>query len=404
MAGVYTVKQVNSYIKNMFKQDFVLNSVSIKGEISNCKYHSSGHIYFTLKDNDAILSVIMFSSQAAKLGFKLTDGMAVVANGRIDVYDAAGKYQLYANTITKEGIGDLYKKYEELKNTYEEMGYFAKEYKRPIPKITKRLGVVTSKTGAAVQDIINISTRRNPYIQLVLYPALVQGEQAKYSVAKGIATLDEYGLDCIIVGRGGGSIEDLWAFNEPEVIEAIFNAKTPIISAVGHETDFTIADFVSDLRAPTPSAAAELAVCNMDDLFNAIEDYRNRLYRAVNLCINFKRDQIERYKLRLDYLNPVNQVYEKRQRLMNIEDKLAMLMKNEIVRYRNRLNLNISRLDGVSPLKKLNQGFGFIEDMDNNHIVEVGKLNIGQDVITYLKDGSYKSKITEINYGKDIRG
>lgn len=404
MAGVYTVKQVNSYIKNMFKQDFVLNSVSIKGEISNCKYHSSGHIYFTLKDNDAILSVIMFSSQAAKLGFKLTDGMAVVANGRIDVYDAAGKYQLYANTITKEGIGDLYKKYEELKNTYEEMGYFVKEYKRPIPKITKRLGIVTSKTGAAVQDIINISTRRNPYIQLILYPALVQGEQAKYSVAKGIATLDEYGLDCIIVGRGGGSIEDLWAFNEPEVIEAIFNAKTPIISAVGHETDFTIADFVSDLRAPTPSAAAELAVCNMDDLFNAIEDYRNRLFRAVNLCINFKRDQIERYKLRLDYLNPVNQVYEKRQRLMNIEDKLAMLMKNEIVRYRNRLNLNISRLDGVSPLKKLNQGFGFIEDMDNNHIVEVGQLNIGQDVITYLKDGSYKSKITEINYGKDIRG
>lgn len=396
MAGVYTVKQVNSYIKNMFKQDFLLNSVSVKGEISNCKYHTSGHIYFTLKDADAALSVIMFASQAARLSFKLKDGMSVVVSGRVDVFDAAGKYQLYANTVQQEGIGELYQKYEQLKQYYEDMGYFAKEYKRPLPAFTKKLGVVTSKTGAAVQDIMNISRRRNPYIQIVLYPAYVQGEHAKQSVVNGIAKLDKLGLDCIIVGRGGGSIEDLWAFNEPEVVEAVFNASTPIISAVGHETDFTLTDFVADMRAPTPSAAAELAVTEVAAVENKIYEYERRLKQQMMYSLTAKRDYLERLKLQMEYLNPVNQIYDKRQRLMNIEDKLNMLIKRCVADNRNRLRLYASRLEGLSPLKKLDMGYGYIEDSQNDRIVSVSQVSPEDEITVYLKDGSIRSKVIEV--------
>ena len=396
MAGVYTVKQVNSYIKNMFKQDFLLNSVSVKGEISNCKYHTSGHIYFTLKDADAALSVIMFASQAARLAFKLKDGMSVVVSGRVDVFDAAGKYQLYANTVQQEGIGELYQKYEQLKQYYEDMGYFAKEYKRPLPAFTRKLGVVTSKTGAAVQDIMNISRRRNPYIQIVLYPAYVQGEHAKQSVVNGIAKLDKLGLDCIIVGRGGGSIEDLWAFNEPEVVEAVFNASTPIISAVGHETDFTLTDFVADMRAPTPSAAAELAVTEVAAVENKIYEYERRLKQQMMYSLSAKRDYLERLKLQMEYLNPVNQIYDKRQRLMNIEDKLNMLIKRCVADNRNRLCLYASRLEGLSPLKKLDMGYGYIEDSQNDRIISVSQVSPKDEITVYLKDGSIRSKVIEV--------
>lgn len=396
MAGVYTVKQVNSYIKNMFKQDFLLNSVSVKGEISNCKYHTSGHIYFTLKDADAALSVIMFASQAARLAFKLKDGMFVVVSGRVDVFDAAGKYQLYANTVQQEGIGELYQKYEQLKQYYEDMGYFAKEYKRPLPAFTRKLGVVTSKTGAAVQDIMNISRRRNPYIQIVLYPAYVQGEHAKQSVVNGIAKLDKLGLDCIIVGRGGGSIEDLWAFNEPEVVEAVFNASTPIISAVGHETDFTLTDFVADMRAPTPSAAAELAVTEVAAVENKIYEYERRLKQMMMYSLTAKRDYLERLKLQMEYLNPVNQIYDKRQRLMNIEDKLNMLIKRCVADNRNRLRLYASRLEGLSPLKKLDMGYGYIEDSQNDRIISVSQVSPEDEITVYLKDGSIRSKVIEV--------
>lgn len=396
MAGVYTVKQVNSYIKNMFKQDFLLNSVSVKGEISNCKYHTSGHIYFTLKDADAALSVIMFASQAAKLSFKLKDGMSVVVSGRVDVFDAAGKYQLYANTVQQEGIGELYQKYEQLKQYYEDMGYFAKEYKRPLPAFTRKLGVVTSKTGAAVQDIMNISRRRNPYIQIVLYPAYVQGEHAKQSVVNGIAKLDKLGLDCIIVGRGGGSIEDLWAFNEPEVVEAVFNASTPIISAVGHETDFTLTDFVADMRAPTPSAAAELAVTEVAAVENKIYEYERRLKQMMMYSLTAKRDYLERLKLQMEYLNPVNQIYDKRQRLMNIEDKLNMLIKRCVADNRNRLCLYASGLEGLSPLKKLDMGYGYIENSQNDRIISVSQVSPKDEITVYLKDGSIRSKVIEV--------
>lgn len=396
MAGVYTVKQVNSYIKNMFKQDFLLNSVSVKGEISNCKYHTSGHIYFTLKDADAALSVIMFASQAAKLAFKLKDGMSVVVSGRVDVFDAAGKYQLYANTVQQEGIGELYQKFEQLKQYYEDMGYFAKEYKRSLPAFTKKLGVVTSKTGAAVQDIMNISKRRNPYIQIVLYPAYVQGEHAKQSVVNGIAKLDKLGLDCIIVGRGGGSIEDLWAFNEPEVVEAVFNASTPVISAVGHETDFTLTDFVADMRAPTPSAAAELAVTEVAAVENRIYEYERRLKQQMMYSLSAKRDYLERLKLQMEYLNPVNQIYDKRQRLMNMEDKLNMLIKRCAAENRNRLRLYASKLEGLSPLRKLDMGYGYIENSEGNRIVSARQVSEDDEITVYLKDGSIRSKVIEV--------
>ena len=396
MAGVYTVKQVNSYIKNMFKQDFLLNSVSVKGEISNCKYHTSGHIYFTLKDADAALSVIMFASQAAKLAFKLKDGMSVVVSGRVDVFDAAGKYQLYANTVQQEGIGELYQKFEQLKQYYEDMGYFAKEYKRPLPAFTKKLGVVTSKTGAAVQDIMNISKRRNPYIQIVLYPAYVRGEHANQSIVSGITRLDKMGLDCIIVGRGGGSIEDLWAFNEPEVVEAVFNASTPVISAVGHETDFTLTDFVADMRAPTPSAAAELAVTEVAAVENRIYEYERRLKQQMMYSLSAKRDYLERLKLQMEYLNPVNQIYDKRQRLMNMEDKLNMLIKRCAAENRNRLRLYASKLEGLSPLRKLDMGYGYIENSEGNRIVSARQVSEDDEITVYLKDGSIRSKVIEV--------
>ena len=322
--------------------------------------------------------------------------MSVVVSGRVDVFDAAGKYQLYANTVQQEGIGELYQKFEQLKQYYEDMGYFAKEYKRPLPAFTKKLGVVTSKTGAAVQDIMNISKRRNPYIQIVLYPAYVQGEHAKQSIVSGITRLDKMGLDCIIVGRGGGSIEDLWAFNEPEVVEAVFNASTPVISAVGHETDFTLTDFVADMRAPTPSAAAELAVTEAVAVENRIYEYERRLKQQMMYSLSAKRDCLERLKLKIEYLNPVNQIYDKRQRLMNIEDKLNMLIKRCAADNRNRLRLYASKLDGLSPLKKLDMGYGYIENSEGNRIVSAGQVSSDDEITVYLKDGSIRSKVIEV--------
>ena len=254
MKNVYSVGQVNTYIKNMFAQDFLLRRLSVKGEVSNCKYHSSEHIYFTLKDGGGTLQAVMFASQRRGLNFKLAEGQQVVVKGTVDVYERDGKYQLYASEIELSGRGDLYLRFEKLLKELEEMGMFDPQYKRPIPRFAKTVGIVTAPTGAAIRDIMNISHRRNPYVQLILYPALVQGDGAKDSIVKGIRTLDAMGLDVLIVGRGGGSIEDLWAFNEEEVARAIFACNTPVISAVGHETDVTIADYAADLRAPTPSA------------------------------------------------------------------------------------------------------------------------------------------------------
>ena len=396
MANYTTVSKINAYIKNMFRQDYVLSRVSVKGEISNCKYHTSGHIYFTLKDEGGTLSAIMFASQAKSLSFHLSDGMQVIVSGRIEVYERDGKYQLYANSIVQDGIGDLYKKFEELKKQFQDMGYFESEYKRPIPYFSKKIGIVTASTGAAIHDIMNISYRRNPYVSLVLYPALVQGEGAASSIVSGIEKLDTMGMDVIIVGRGGGSIEDLWAFNEECVAEAIFNAKTPIISAVGHETDFTIADFVADLRAPTPSAAAELAVADIHQIENRIAGYEELVNKAFMKVISQKRAVIDNYSMRLKYLNPLSRINEKRITLDRLKERLDDNMSRLLKDYRHKLEVYASRLHGVSPLEKLGQGYSCTQNEKGVPVTSVSNIALGDIITTTLKDGEIISQIKEV--------
>ena len=396
MANYTTVSKINAYIKNMFRQDYVLSRVSVKGEISNCKYHTSGHIYFTLKDEGGTLSAIMFASQVKSLSFHLSDGMQVIVSGRIEVYERDGKYQLYANGIVQDGIGDLYKKFEELKKQFQDMGYFESEYKRPIPYFSKKIGIVTASTGAAIHDIMNISYRRNPYVSLVLYPALVQGEGAASSIVSGIEKLDTMGMDVIIVGRGGGSIEDLWAFNEECVAEAIFNAKTPIISAVGHETDFTIADFVADLRAPTPSAAAELAVADIHQIENRIAGYEELVNKAFMKVISQKRAVIDNYSMRLKYLNPVSRINEKRITLDRLKERLDDNMSKLLKDYRHKLEVYASRLHGVSPLEKLGQGYSCTQNENGVPVTSVNNVALGDLITTTLKDGEIISQIKEV--------
>ncbi|MEG2870061.1 MAG: exodeoxyribonuclease VII large subunit, partial [Clostridium sp.] len=331
MASVYSVTQVNAYIKNMFAQDFALNRISIKGEVSNCKYHTSGHIYFTLKDGQGAIQAVMFASKRKGLAFHMEDGQQVVVKGSIEVYERDGRYQLYAGEITQEGAGDLFHRFETLRNQLEEMGMFAPEYKSPIPKYAKTVGIVTAQTGAAIRDIMNIAERRNPYVQLILYPALVQGANAAPDIVRGIETLDRMNLDVLIVGRGGGSIEDLWAFNEECVARAIFSCKTPVISAVGHETDVTIADYVADLRAPTPSAAAELAVFDYNQFAIHLEADRQMLSRALEHRLDQANARLEQYKLRLRLYDPVRQMNERRQRLQDLEAQMGRLLHQKFI-------------------------------------------------------------------------
>ena len=388
MKNVYTVSYVNSYIKDMFAQDFMLNGIYIKGEISNCKYHTSGHIYFTLKDEKAAISAVMFASQRKNLGFKLQEGQKVIVLGNVCVYERDGKYQIYANQILLDGEGDLFAKYEKLKKELEEMGMFANEYKMPIKKYIRRLGVVTAPTGAAIQDIINITKRRNPYVEIILYPALVQGQGAAESIVRGIKTLDKFGVDTIIVGRGGGSIEDLWAFNEEIVARAIFESNTPIISAVGHETDVTIADFVADMRAPTPSAAAELAVFEYSAIADMLKQYNSDLLSAMADRINDNKIRCNNYKLHLDYLNPINQIKEKRHYMIELEEKLDLRMKNKVDTYKNTLSLFIEKLNGLSPLAKLNQGYSYTSDKAGNTLASVDQVEADDLICISVSDGN----------------
>ena len=395
MNSIYSVGQVNTYIKNMFNQDFMLNKIYIKGEVSNCKYHTSGHIYFSLKDETGTLSCVMFAGQRKGLGFQMKNGDKVVAGGSVSVYERDGKYQLYAREITLEGAGLLYERYLALKEELEEMGMFSKEYKQPIPAYVKKLGIVTAPTGAAIQDIRNIAGRRNPYVQLVLYPALVQGEGAKESIVKGIETLDATGMDVIIVGRGGGSIEDLWAFNEEEVARAIFNCRTPVISAVGHETDTTIADFVADLRAPTPSAAAELAVADIRQILETFRAYRQKLGHSMENQIYFLRQRMRQYEMKLEYASPAYQIQEKRTHLLDAEERLHSAMENQIFRARQNLNIYIERLKGLSPLDKLNQGFSYVEDKNNRSVTQISQVKPGDVLKIQVTDGKITAEVTE---------
>lgn len=396
MKNVYSVGQVNRYVKNMFTQDFFLQKVYVKGEVSNCKYHTSGHIYFSLKDETGTISCVMFAGQRRGLGFSMKDGDKVVAGGTVDVYERDGRYQLYAKEITLEGAGDLYERFLALKQELEEMGMFAQEYKQPIPPFVRKLGVVTAPTGAAVQDIRNVSLRRNPYLQIILYPALVQGEGAAESVTKGIRMLDEAGVDVIIAGRGGGSIEDLWAFNEEIVARAIFECRTPVISAVGHETDFTIADFVADLRAPTPSAAAELAVYDYRSVLEAAGSLRERLHRAMWGKTELFRERLLGYQTKLSYVSPQNRLREDRQRMISLEEALETAMDLKIKEERQRLSVYLERFSGLSPLKKLNQGYSYVANEKGKTVTSVDGIKEKDRLFISVTDGTIETEVSSI--------
>jgi len=396
MGQAYSVTEINQYIKNLFVRDRILSNIYIKGEVSNCKYHTSGHIYFTLKDAQGQLACVMFAGQRKGLTFRLEEGQSVIALGSVNVYERDGKYQLYANEIVLDGQGILYEKFERLKRALEEEGLFDRDHKKPIPAFPTKVGIVTASTGAAIQDIINISKRRNPYVQLVLYPAQVQGAGSAESVAKGIAALDRLGLDTIIVGRGGGSIEDLWAFNEEIVARAIFQCKTPIISAVGHETDVTIADFVSDLRAPTPSAAAELAVNDYRTFQGLIRDYQRKLNREMQQKLVGYQNKIKELRLRLFYASPAYQIKQKRQFLIDAEQKLQQHMNRRLMEKRHRLELYIARLEGLSPLLKLSKGFALIVGEDELPVQSISKVAQNELLTLSLLDGDMKARVEEI--------
>ena len=396
LKNVYTVEQVNKYIKNMFLQDFMLHNICIKGEISNCKYHSSGHIYFTLKDGSGTLSAIMFSSYRRGLNFQMKEGDRVLVTGSVEVYERDGKYQIYAKEIQLDGAGNLYLQFETLKKELEEMGMFAAEYKKPIPKYVKTVGIVTAPTGAAIQDIRNIAKRRNPYVQLILYPALVQGEGAKQSIVNGIKALENLGVDIIIVGRGGGSIEDLWAFNEEEVARAIFDCSIPIISAVGHETDWTIADFVSDLRAPTPSAAAELAVFDYVLTKQRLQEHRVRLEHTMLHSIRVIRERLEHEKTKLRLLSPQNRLNENKRRLMEYEDKLTDKLNLIFSTKKHKLQLLANTLEGLSPIKKISSGYAYVET-NGKSIKTIEDIRVSDEILVHVVDGQMKAVITEVS-------
>ena len=374
----------------------MLRNISVKGEISNCKYHTSGHIYFTIKDVAGTISAIMFAGSRRGLGFTMKEGDKVIVTGSVEVYEKTGSYQLYARQIELDGAGNLYLQFEKLKNELEEMGYFAKEYKIPIPKYARRIGIVTAPTGAAIQDIRNISKRRNPYVELILYPALVQGEGAAQSIVNGIHALEQIGVDIIIVGRGGGSIEDLWAFNEKIVADAIFNCRIPTISAVGHETDWTIADFVADMRAPTPSAAAELAVFDYRLVQDKLYEYNRRMQNSLYNKLELSRQKLNSYKLKLDYLSPEHRLNENRRRLMEYEEKLKLRIDMIIKEKKHMLELYAGRLEACSPVKKLGQGYAYVEDYNGKSLRSVEGVEANQDITIYLLDGKIKTVVSEV--------
>lgn len=395
MKNVYSIRQVNLYISNMFRQDFMLNRIYVKGEVSNCKYHTSGHIYFSLKDDSGSLACVMFAGNRSGLKFQMQNGQSVIVLGSISVYERDGKYQLYAREIIQDGIGLLYEKFQALKQELEEMGMFAPEYKQPIPAFSRRVGIVTAPTGAAIRDIMNISYRRNPYVQLILYPALVQGEEAADSIVRGIELLDQSHVDVIIVGRGGGSMEDLWAFNEEKVARAIFQCETPVISAVGHETDFTIADYVADLRAPTPSAAAELAVADMAAIQGQLRDMQQRLQNRMSERLSDRKKELEHLQEKLKYVSPQHQIQEKYQRLTDIEEELQMLMQQTMKERRHQLMIYVERMKGLSPLEKLSQGYSYTADARGKKITATEQVQPGDLLQIYVSDGQILAEVKE---------
>lgn len=395
----------------------MLRSIYVKGEVSNVKYHSSGHIYFTMKDNTGTLACVMFAGSRKGLGFTLKEGQQIISGGRIDVYEAAGKYQMYVQEIVLDGEGQLYERFEQLKRTLSEMGMFSEEYKKPIPRFINTLGVVTAPTGAAIQDIINITKRRNPHVRIILYPAQVQGDGAVPSIINGIRALENMGVDVMIVGRGGGSIEDLWAFNEEEVARAIFDCSIPVISAVGHETDTTIADFVADLRAPTPSAGAELAVFDYYAFMEGLRALKQDLRAAFEDNIDNKRARYEKLILMLQNLSPEHRLREQRMkvitsqerlndlmgtRLINMghlldtrKERLNEMMRSYLVARRHVLDIRLERMEALSPIKRLSSGYAFVEKDDGSPLKSINQVEAGDTLILSIKDGKVVAEVKQ---------
>ena len=396
--NVYTVGQVNAYVKNMFTQDFMMNRIYVKGEVSNCKYHTSGHVYFTLKDETGALSAVLFAGHRKGLGFSMKNGDNVIVLGSISVYERDGKYQLYAREILPDGEGLLYQRFEALKRELQEMGMFAPEYKQPVPKYIQTLGIVTAPTGAAIRDIQNISSRRNPYVQTILYPAKVQGEKAAASIVNGIHALEQLGVDVMIVGRGGGSIEDLWAFNEEAVARAIFECSVPVISAVGHETDVTIADYTADRRAPPPSAAAELAVYDVRELEGSLLSMRLQLNRSI--CENLQRcqEKVRQHGQRLKLLSPGNKLNEKRQVAADFEEKLRMRIEQKLTDRKHEMELYAGRLEALSPVKKLSMGYSFVADQGGKSVRDVDMLKEGDLLHIHMLNGKVKAQVIDVEH------
>jgi len=393
---IFSVGQVNNYIKNIITQDYMLKSITIKGEVSNCKYHSLGHIYFSLKDETGSLPAVMFKGNVSSgLGFTLKDGQAVIVSGSIGVYERDGRYQLYASSIKLDGAGKLYEELEKLKYKLNEEGLFDFDNKKPIPQFPKKVGIVTAKTGAAIQDIMNIARRRNPYVQLILYPAKVQGEGAADTIVKGIEVLDSMDVDTIIVGRGGGSIEDLWAFNERIVAEAIYNSQIPVISAVGHEVDFTIADFVADKRAATPTAAAELATPSLDTLKQNVNYYVDALTKHIKFIFNERKMLLGNIDRRLENNNPLNTLKHKNEILGAYTQNLNVKMNRILLEKKHLYDLYKSRLDSLNPLAIMDKGYS-INSIDGEIITDVKKAKVGQRLQTQMKNGILVSEIIEV--------
>lgn len=391
----YTVGQINTYIKNLIGNDYLLKNLTIKGEVSNCKYHSMGHIYFSVKDETGSMPCVMFKGNIPTgLKFRLEDGQSVYMQGGISVYERDGRYQFYARKIIQDEDtkGKLFAEYEKLKQKLYEEGLFDFEIKKPIPQFPKKVGIVTAKTGAAIQDIMNIARRRNPYVQLVLYPAKVQGDGAAETIARGIEVLDSMELDTIIVGRGGGSIEDLWAFNEEVVARAIHAAKTPIISGTGHEVDNTIADYVADLRAPTPSAAAELAIPDVMSTVRQVESLRIQLDRGIRAKVSEMKMKLSHSKLKLESLSPEKKLHDHQQYLSQLTDRLHLAMNQKYEGYARRLEISIARLDGLSPTAKLKGGFGYI-DKGGEAVTSVNDVAAGDKIAITVHDGTIEAEV-----------
>lgn len=394
--AVYTVGQVNKYIKNILTQDYILRSISIQGEVSNCKYHSLGHVYFSLKDETGSIPAVMFKSDVDNnLKFKLENGQSVVIGGSISVYERDGRYQLYAKTIKLQGVGSLYEQFERLKYQLNEEGLFDPDNRKPIPKYPKTVGIVTAKTGAAIQDIMNVARRRNPYVQLILYPAKVQGEGAAETIVKGIQTLDAMNLDTIIIGRGGGSMEELWAFNEEPVVRAIYAAKTPIISGVGHEVDITLSDYAADLRAPTPSAACELAIPDMSNTLIQLRSVERAICNCMDNKLALAKSRISQLDMRLNSQNPILRLEQQKQYLADCYDAISRVMRQKFEYANNRYQLLLARLNGASPTAKLVGGFGYAEA--NGHPIEdVRTVKAGDSLELTVKSGLIRATVEDV--------